>query len=73
MSFTTEERAVIQAVLRYEFHGILHFEIRYIKDGETGTVRAERIASHVIYENPQAGDAIVIERLMGMIHKVRKA
>jgi hypothetical protein len=74
MAFTTTEEATVQEVLRYEFHGILHFEIRYAKAGDPpGTVRSQRIASHQIYPNPVKGDAIVIHSLMGMIHQIEKA
>lgn len=74
MPFTDEQSVILQNVLRYEFHGILHFELRYSAPGDPpGTIRSERVASHIVYDNPLAGDKIIIERLMGMIHKVKKA
>ncbi|MFN0204913.1 MAG: hypothetical protein ACKVS6_01205 [Planctomycetota bacterium] len=74
VTFTTTEPATLKAVLRYEFHGILHFELHYTKPGDAPqTIRIQKIASHQIYPNPQAGDAIVIHALMGMIHQITKA
>lgn len=74
MSFTTSDTAILQNVLRYEFHGILYFELRYVLDADAKReVRLERVASHIVYENPLPGDRIVLERLMGHIHKVARA
>jgi hypothetical protein len=72
VTFTTERRAELVAVLRYEFHGILHFELRYVVEGDPSrAVHAQRVASHQVYADPLAGDRIVLELLLEMVHRVR--
>lgn len=69
----SREGALLRAVLRYEFHGILHFELRYSEPGDPeGTVRVQRVAAHQVYADPKAGDRIRIEELMGLVHRVSK-
>ncbi|MBI3819800.1 MAG: hypothetical protein HY286_13980 [Planctomycetes bacterium] len=82
MNLKSTESATLQNVLRYEFHGILYFELHYIRAGAATAAGAansadacvwtERVAAHIVYEHPKAGDRVEIERLMGMIHAVRR-
>jgi hypothetical protein len=63
VTFTTERRAELVAVLRYEFH---------VVEGDPGrAVHAQRVASHQVYADPRPGDRIVLELLLEMVHRVR--
>lgn len=73
MIVADERRGRLAAVLRYEFHGILHFELHLELDGrESMPPSVIRVAAHQVYSDPQVGDRVVVRFLMGLVHGVER-
>jgi hypothetical protein len=65
-------RATLQAVMPYELHGTPYFQIVFVPEGEQRPQQA-RLSHDMVYTNPQAGDAVEVHAILGIVDRIRKA
>lgn len=69
--FQSQLEAELKEVRAYQVHGAGFYEVGFSLAGDTdGSVRRARISDNLIYSNPQIGDQVWIEILMGNVARV---
>lgn len=65
---------VIVQVRPYELHGTRYYAVLFrFRDDPPDGAREARLSFDMIYDNPQPGDAILIESVLGVVDHVRRA
>jgi hypothetical protein len=58
----------------YELHGTPYFAVRYRLDGDPQNgAREARLSFDMIYEGAQPGDRVLVESVLGVVDRVRRA
>jgi hypothetical protein len=65
-------RAVIQAVMPYDLHGVRHYQVVYLPDGSAQPVQA-RLSYDMIYDGARPGDAIEVHSLLNIVERITRA
>lgn len=60
-------------VRRYELHGTPYFAILYRLDADPERAREARVSFDMIYPDPQSGDRVAVEQVLGVVDRVTKA
>jgi len=67
-------RGQILAVRPYELHGTRYFALLYhFDDDSAGATREARLSQDMIYADPEPGDRVWIEAIMGVVDRMTKA
>ena len=56
----------------YELHGTRYFAVLYRLDAEPDQAREARVSFEMIYDDPQPGDAVLIESVLGVVDRVQR-
>jgi len=65
-------RATIEAVQPYDLHGVRYYRVIYRVDGEDG-MREARLSHDMVYTDPQAGDAVEVRAILGIVDGITRA
>lgn len=58
----------------FELHGTPYYALRYRFDDDTpNSVREARLSAEMAYDAPQAGDRVMIDAVLGVVDRVRRA
>lgn len=66
-----ELQALLHAVQPYELHGLLHYRLLYVPEGETQP-REARLSHDMAYADPQPGDRVEVHVLLGIVDRVTR-
>lgn len=64
--------AILAAVQPYDIHGTRYYRIAYVLKDQPDKVIEGRVALESIFKNPQPGDRVDIQMLLGVINDVKK-
>lgn len=64
--------AILAAAQPYDIHGTRYYRLIYATKAQPDTMVEGRVALESIYRDPQAGDRVDIQMLMGVINDVKK-
>ena len=64
--------AILAVVQPYDIHGTRYYRIAYARKDQPDQMIEGRVAVEGIYAEPQAGDRVEIEMLLGVINEVKK-
>ena len=64
--------AILAAVQPYDIHGTRYYRIAYARKELPDQVTEGRVAVEGIYADPQPGDRVDIQMLLGVINEVKK-
>lgn len=65
---------VILQVRAYELHGTPYFAVLYRLDADPPDgAREARLSYEMIYPDPQPGERVLIESVLGVVNRVRRA
>ena len=65
---------VIVDVRPYELHGTRYFAVLYRLDTDAeGGGREARLSFDMIYSDPQPGDHVLVESVLGVVDRMQKA
>ena len=64
--------AIIREVNRYDLHGVAYFRLAVSYSDEPNLVQEVRITHDSIYDDPAAGDRILVEAIMKVVTEVRR-
>ena len=68
------QSGVIVDLRPYELHGTKYFAVRYRLDGDPDSgAREARLSFDMIYEGAQPGDRVLIESVLGVVDRMRRA
>jgi hypothetical protein len=68
------QAGVIVDLRPYELHGTKYFAVQYRLDADPDTgAREARLSFDMIYEGAQPGDRVLIESVLGVVDRVRRA
>jgi hypothetical protein len=68
----TPKPGSILQVRPYELHGTRYFAVLYRLDAEPEQAREARLSFDMIYDDPQPGDAVLIESVLGVVDRVQR-
>jgi hypothetical protein len=63
---------VILQVRPYELHGTPYYQVILRLDDEPDRAREARLSSDMIYDDPQPGDPVVVEAVLGVVDRVSR-
>jgi hypothetical protein len=63
----------IVAVRPYELHGTPYYAVLFRLDDEPDEMREARLSAEMIHAAPQPGDRIIVEAVLGVVDRIRKA
>ena len=64
--------AILAAAQPYDIHGTRYYRLVYALKDKPDTMVEGRVALESIYRDPQPGDRVEIQMLMGVINDVKK-
>ncbi len=64
--------AVIRRVSPYELHGVPYYRLAVSYSDDPESMREVRISNDSIYDNPSAGDRVVVDMILNVVTEVRK-
>jgi hypothetical protein len=64
--------AILALVQPYDIHGTRFYRIAYAQKDQPDQIIEGRVAVEGIYPQPQAGDRVEIQMLLGVINEVKK-
>ncbi len=56
----------------FELHGTRYFAVLFTLDDEDGRAREARLSYDMIYEEPRAGDRVLVDLVLGVVDRMRK-
>ena len=56
----------------YELHGTPYFAVLFRLDAEPDGAREARVSHDMIYADPQPGDSVLIEQVLGVVDRITK-
>jgi hypothetical protein len=59
-------------VRAYELHGTRYYALLYRVDASPEQAREARVSFDMIYDDPRAGDRVVVESVLGVVDRVRR-
>jgi len=67
-------RGVLIEARPYELHGTKYYAVRYrLDDDPAGGSREARMSFDMIYDDPLPGEAILVESVLNVVDRVRRA
>jgi hypothetical protein len=57
----------------YELHGTRYYAVLYRLDAAPEAAREARLSHDMIYDDPQPGDRVQIESVLGVVDRISKA
>jgi len=68
------QTGVIVAVQPYELHGTPYYSVLFRYDGDPPEgARQARLSADMAYESPQPGDRVLIDAVLGVVDRIRRA
>lgn len=64
--------AILAAVQPYDIHGTRYYRIAYARKDQPDQITEGRVAVEGIYADPQPGDRVDVQMLLGVINEVKK-
>jgi hypothetical protein len=62
----------ILQVRPYELHGTRYYAVLYRLEGEEQQPREARLSFEMIYDDPQPGDAVLVEAVLGVVDHMQR-
>ncbi|MEX2245631.1 MAG: hypothetical protein WEC75_03000 [Dehalococcoidia bacterium] len=64
---------LILEVRPYELHGTRYYAVLFRLDGEPpDSAREARLSFDMIYDDPQSGDRVLVESVIGVVDRIRR-
>jgi hypothetical protein len=57
----------------YELHGTRYYQVIFQLDGEPGVSREARLSFDMTYDDPQPGDRVLVQQILGVVDKMSRA
>lgn len=57
----------------YELHGTRYYAVLYRLDAEPGASREARLSFDMVYDDPQPGDRVLIQQVLGVVDRMIRA
>ncbi|MBF6600279.1 MAG: hypothetical protein IVW36_07205 [Dehalococcoidia bacterium] len=65
--------ATVLQARAFELHGTRYYAVIYRLDAEPGQVREARLSFDMIYDDPQPGDRVLVESVLGVVDRMARA
>ena len=66
----TPQAGTILQVRPYELHGTRYYAVLFRLEGEEHQAREARLSFDMIYDDPQPGDAVLVESVLGVVDRI---
>ena len=68
----TPKPGTLLQVRPYELHGTRYYAVLYRLEGEEQLAREARLSFDMIYDDPEPGDAVLVESVLGVVDRVQR-
>jgi hypothetical protein len=68
----TPKPGTILQVRPYELHGTRYYAVLLRLEGEEHQAREARLSFDMIYDDPQPGDAVLVESVLGVVDRITR-
>ena len=62
----------VAAARAYELHGTRYYQVIFQLDGEPDVSREARLSFDMIYDDPQPGDRVLVQQILGVVDKMAR-
>ena len=57
----------------FELHGTRYYAVLFALDAEPDRPREARLSHDMIYDDPRAGDGVLVESVLGVVDRIQRA